>query len=245
MIIGKFNLQSQTRLLDQAQKIQLNKDLFTEVAAKYDLVTRLLSFGRDHSWKVYLVRTLPSVQNPKCLDLACGTGDISRLIAKKYPEGSCVGLDLTEEMLKFAQEKSSPCNLDYVQGNMQSLAYPDETFDLITGGYALRNSPNLDLSLKEIKRVLKVGGVAGFLDFSKSSNKYYQKICLFVLRLWGTFWGVILHGDGDIYGYLADSLEKYPTRDELHKKFSDNGFILLREKLVFGGMLAISVLRRK
>ena len=89
-------LDTRARLADPGRKRELNVDLFRVVAPRYDAVTRVLSFGRDRRWKARMVESLPPVKAPRCLDLACGTGDLSFLLAARYPDGQIVGLDLTE-----------------------------------------------------------------------------------------------------------------------------------------------------
>jgi len=100
-------LKSRERLADPIRKRELNEQLFSVVAPRYDAVTRVLSFDRDRVWKARMVAALPPVTAPVCLDLACGTGDISFLLAAKYPDGQVLGLDLTEAMLERARARGT------------------------------------------------------------------------------------------------------------------------------------------
>ena len=144
---------------------------FSEVAPRYDCITRVLSFRRDAAWKRTLISLLPSQESPVCVDLACGTGDIAFLLAGKYPRGRIVGVDIAEPMLDIARHRNTHPNVSFANQDMGSLDIVSESVDIVTGGYALRNAPDLGTAIDEISRVLKPCGVAAFLDFSKPSGK--------------------------------------------------------------------------
>src|ERR1700747_2396981 len=148
---------------------------FSEVAPRYDFITRVLSFGRDAAWKRTLVSLLPSQESPVCVDLACGTGDIAFLLAGKYPRGRIAGVDITESMLDIARHRNTHPNVSSSSQHMGSLDIVSESVDILTGAYALRNAADLGTAIDEIKRVLKPSGVAAFLDFSKPRGKVPHK----------------------------------------------------------------------
>ncbi|MEE9368346.1 MAG: class I SAM-dependent methyltransferase [Pontiella sp.] len=220
-------------------KQNFNKIIFTEVAPRYDFITKALSFGRDTTWKRILISQLPELTAPVCLDLACGTGDITRLLAIRYPDGKVTGLDLTPAMLERARQLTDTPSIQYCEGTMASLPANPDSIDVVTGGYALRNTPDLNQTIDEIVRVLRIGGTATFLDFSKPPGRLGQQITQFLLKLWGGLWGVVLHGNPDVYGYIADSLRLYPHKLELRKRFLDRGFKLKTGIPFFGGILEI------
>jgi ubiquinone/menaquinone biosynthesis methyltransferase len=160
-----------------ARKKFYNEQLFSEVAPKYDFVTKALSLGRDAAWKRHLVNALPDdTITPRCVDLACGTGDVSFLLADRYPNGTVTGIDLTESMLKLARQRQVPKNLSFTQGDMCDTGIESGSIDIVTGSYALRNAPNLEQALIEIRRILKPGGMAAFLDFSKPTMQSLQAV---------------------------------------------------------------------
>ena len=183
---------------------KLNLAIFTLIAPKYDNATRYLSIGRDAYWKDRLVAGLPKRTAPVCLDLACGTGDLTRRLAAKYPEGTVIGLDLTEAMLAQARQQGQPPRVRYVAGDMGHTGLPDSSVDIVTGSYALRNAGDLQEAIREIYRVLKPGGIAVFLDFSKPAHRGLQRISHAILKMWGGMWGWILHRDPRVYAYIAD-----------------------------------------
>jgi ubiquinone/menaquinone biosynthesis methyltransferase len=226
-------------LLNPNDKLSLNKRLFTVVAPVYQFITIALSFGRDAAWKRKLIQGLPAMKNPQCLDLACGTGDIACALAEKYPSGSIIGLDINEEMLALASKKSAYPNLSFVLRDMSHTGFATDRFDLITGGYALRNAPSIPKTLKEIFRILKPGGHCAMLDFSKSHHPSLQSVSLFFLTIWGGLWGLILHGNPDIYAYIAKSLQYFPDRAALKIILAETGFKNISSRLLFFGFLEI------
>lgn len=226
------------------EKRQHNRDLFDVVAPAYDRVTRRLSFGRDRSWKKKLIRSLPPFAAPVCLDIACGTGDLSAALHTRYPEGRISGLDLNPVMLGIARNKHAATGIEFLEGDMARLPFPDESIDILTGGYALRNAPELATTLSEIRRVLRSGGSAAFLDFSRSGCTPCAALQLFLLRVWGGFWGLILHGDAQVYGYIAASLARFPAVRELRRLFRENGLEIIREKRLFFGFTRLVLVRK-
>jgi ubiquinone/menaquinone biosynthesis methyltransferase len=212
-------------LQQPASKRVLNKQVFSIVAKKYDWVTKLLSFGCDAAWKKTLVQQLPAINSPHCLDLACGTGDISALLAKRYPQGQIMAVDITSAMLELAQQKHTAKNIVFIQADMLTPPVADNSIDIVTGGYALRNSPDLDQLLEAIWKKLKPGGVASFLDFSKSDHLKIQHWQMRLLILWTGFWGIVLHGNPAVYNYIPASLKLFPTQKALEEKIKNLGFV--------------------
>lgn len=220
-------------------KLLFNKRLFTVVAPVYSFVTSTLSFGRDSAWKRKLIHGLPAMKNPQCLDLACGTGDITFALAEKYSGGSIVGLDINEQMLALARAKSAFSSIRFVRRDMSHTGFENGRFDLITGGYALRNAPSIPDTLKEIFRLLKPGGYCALLDFSKSPRPWLQAVGISLLMVWGGLWGLILHGNPDIYTYIAKSLQYFPDRAALKGLLAETGFNNISSHLLFFGLLEI------
>lgn len=225
--------------LDPEKKKFYNEQLFTAVAPRYDLITRGLSLGRDAAWKRRLVAGLPDCRSPFCVDLACGTGDVSLLLAEKYPAGMVLGLDLTQSMLEIAANRDLPSNLRFDRRDMCATELQADSADIVTGSYALRNAPALEPALKEIHRILRPGGVAAFLDFSKPANKTAQFFEYWVLRTWGSLWGLVLHGNPEVYAYIAESLRLFPDRLGLRRAIADAGFEVLHAQRFYMGVMEI------
>jgi demethylmenaquinone methyltransferase/2-methoxy-6-polyprenyl-1,4-benzoquinol methylase len=223
-------------------KREYNELLFAEVAKRYDLVTRALSLGRDQAWKRVLLDSLPTDLAPVCVDLACGTGDVSFALARRYPQGTVCGIDLTPEMLHIAEARNRFPNVTLQLGDMHRLPFPSGSIDIVTGSYALRNAPSLTVALQEIHRVLRPGGTAAFLDFSKSPNRFLQRLSFAVLYLWGSFWGLVLHRQAAVYAYIAKSLWHFPDRESLRRDLTNVGFAeVFSRKFYFGTLEIITV----
>ena len=222
-----------------ADKREYNRDLFDEVAPAYDRVTFWLSFGRDAAWKKMLIKSLPEVPRPAVLDLACGTADLTLALASRYPAGRVVGLDLNPTMLAHARNRSGIERVSLCLGDMNHTGFKTGEFDIITGGYALRNAPDLESTLAEIYRVLKKGGCCAFLDFSKSPQPLIQALSLTLLKFWGGIWGRIMHGNPDIYAYLAESLRHFPDRVQLGQLLTQAGFGKLSTRVLFFGFIGL------
>jgi len=233
----EFLSKMQADLEEPDRTRKLNRELFTLIAPQYDHATRYLSLGRDSCWKDQLAADLPLISAPVCLDLACGTGDLTRRLAAKYPDGTVMGLDLTEAMLAKARQLGHPSNLRYMAGDMGHIGLPDDSVDIVTGGYALRNAGDLHEVLREIHRILKPGGIAVFLDFSKPANSWGQHISHAILKIWGGIWGWILHRDPRVYTYIADSLSRYPDRRQLASVFHKAGLEELQTRYAFLGLI--------
>jgi len=222
-----------------------NEVHFTESARHYDKATAAMSLGQDASWKRHLIEQLPLAKAPKCLDLACGTGDLTFALASHYPQGSIDGIDITQEMLNFAKLRCKHSNISFLKNDMAALDYPDSSMDIVTGGYALRNAPNLEQALAEIYRVLKPGGTAAFLDFSKPVSPRMQKLEYWTLKLWCSMWGIILHGTPKVHGYISVSLRGYPDCQKLDLLYQRVGFTLVHRKRFLFGITEVFLLRKK
>ena len=240
----RFTLKIGDHLLTAEKKRDYTEKVFSEVAPKYDFITRALSFWQDVSWKRDLINALPVSESPLCVDLACGTGDISFLLAEKYPRGRIVGLDIAKPMLDIARDRNTFRNVLFVNQDMSHLEFASQSADIVTGGYALRNAPDLKVTLDEIHRILKPGGAAAFLDFSKPDSKFLQQLEYWILRIWGGFWGILLHQNHEVYSYIAESLQLFPSRDRLRKIFWDNGFTVTASRLYFFGITELLVIRK-
>jgi len=162
----RFEFDARVDFADPERKQRVTREVFAKLASTYDRFTPGLSLFRDRTWKRALVQNLPPLARPVCLDLACGTGDIAFLLAARYPHGHVLGTDITDAMLELARHRNACVNVEFKNADMMQTGLPGGSFDIITGGYALRNAPDLDLALKEIQRLLKPGGGAAFLDFS-------------------------------------------------------------------------------
>lgn len=226
------------------RKRHYNERHFTAAAPRYDLATRAMSLGRDATWKKRLVAALPDIPSPVCVDLACGTGDLTRLLAERYPRGTIEGLDLTGPMLAIARARNRRPNVRFTRQDMGVMGIATESVDIVTGAYALRNAPELGRALDEIRRILKPGGVAAFLDFAKPATRFLQAPEYRLLRTWCGFWGLALHANPEIHSYIASSLEAFPDRSQLRAMFAARGLALTASRTFFLGITELVVLAK-
>jgi demethylmenaquinone methyltransferase/2-methoxy-6-polyprenyl-1,4-benzoquinol methylase len=221
-------------------KARYVRRLFGTIADRYDLVTVVLSYGRDRAWKRRL-NTLSDVRpGMRTLDLACGTGDITFELARRGAR--TIGLDITPRMIALARQKQDdrgPARARFLIGDMIALPFPAAAFDVVTTGYGLRNVPDLDRALDEIRRVLKPGGQFLSLDFDRPPGRLFRALYLTYLTIAGSILGWLLHGDPETYRYIPASIRRYPGAAAVAERLRARGFANARHIRVLGGLMAI------
>lgn len=237
--------QNQVVSLDDAfrtpqSKRQYVRQLFTTIADRYDLITRLLSYGQDARWKATLVRMAEVQAGQRCLDLACGTGDIAFAVAARGARA--VGLDITHRMLQLAHAKSAAAR--FITGDMASLPFRSGSFDVVTTGYGLRNVPDLDTAIDEIARVLRPGGRLLSLDFNRPESPVIRAAYLAYLTGVGAALGWLLHRDPDTYRYIPASIRRYPGARGVADKMWARGFSKVRIVPLLFGLMTLHVAER-
>jgi demethylmenaquinone methyltransferase/2-methoxy-6-polyprenyl-1,4-benzoquinol methylase len=211
--------------------------LFSTIADRYDLITVLLSYGRDRRWKQRLIADAALRPGECVLDLATGTGDLAFLAAGR--DARVVGLDITARMVELAAEKSPPQGPRFLVGDMMALPFPDRSFDVITTGYGLRNVPDLAGAIGEAARVLRPGGRLLSLDFDRPASNAIRSLYLFYLTVVGGALGWLLHGDADTYRYIPASIRNYPGAAGVSELMRRAGFRRVTHRRVLGGLMAI------
>lgn len=246
-----------TALATPGDKHRYVRRLFYTIADRYDLITVLLSFGRDQAWKRRLCRLADASRSTSALDLACGTGDIAYALARQG--AYVVGLDLVPRMIALARRKGAEKGGQsrffpeegktgtvplFLVGDMMALPFPDATFDLVTTGYGLRNVPRLEPALAEIARVLRPGGLLLSLDFNRPANPPVRVVYLAYLHLVGGALGWLLHRDPDTYRYIPASIRRYPGAQRVAALMQRQGFASARWMPVLGGLMALHEARK-
>ncbi len=228
-------------------KLAYNRRLFTTIAPRYDLITRLLSYGQDARWK-RRVAEIVRVEGAhgRALDLACGTGDIA--LASAADGRDVVGLDLTITMLRLAVRRFEGSAVRgktfWTAGDMTRLPFADASFEVVTTSYGLRNVPVLETAVSEIARVLAPGGLFVSLDFNKPESRLMRAIYLGYLTVVGSAVGLALHGDGDTYRYIPHSIRHYPGAQGVAVRLREAGFADVRIEPALAGLMTIHVARR-
>jgi ubiquinone/menaquinone biosynthesis methyltransferase len=224
------------------RKRRYNARLFAMIADRYDLITRLLSYGRDQAWKRRLIALAAIEPGDAVLDLACGTGDLAFAAADRG--GSVTGLDLVPRMLNLARRRSGSQAIRFLAGDMTALPFKDASAVVVTTGYGLRNVPRLDRALDEIARVLAPGGRFLSLDFDRPANAWLRAAYFAYLTIVGSIMGLVLHGHPDTYRYIPVSLARYPGADAVVQMLRERGFVDASAIPVLGGLMAIHVARK-
>jgi ubiquinone/menaquinone biosynthesis C-methylase UbiE len=246
-----------------AGKSRYVRRLFATIADRYDLITVVLSYGRDRGWKRHLVRMASPGPGERVLDVACGTGDIAFELARRGAAG-VVGLDITHRMVQLARARQAEVgngptrrraqgawqtkrrNADagprvvFTVGDICALPFPDRSFDIVTTGYGMRNVPEITTALAELRRVLKPGGRLLSLDFNRPDNGMVRAVYLAYLTVVGSALGYLLHRDPDTYRYIPESIRRYPGAAGISSLMQDQGFVDAGYQPVLGGLMAIN-----
>ncbi|MCL2871388.1 MAG: class I SAM-dependent methyltransferase [Betaproteobacteria bacterium] len=221
-------------------------EVFDSVAPKYNLMNDLMSLGLHRRWKNFAV-TLPQMpallpDNAAILDLAGGTGDLTRRLLEKYPRATVVMSDINDTMLQEGRKVLRDHGFDapMVQCNAEALPFADQSFYIVAIGFGLRNVTEKEKALREMRRVLKPDGLAVVLEFSrvqKSLAPLYDCYSFKVLPKLGQ----LIAGDETSYRYLAESIRKHPDQETLKTMMLKAGFQRVKYYNLTAGIAAVHV----
>ena len=217
------------KTVKKAEKQARVADVFTSVAKKYDIMNDLMSFGIHRLWKRFAISLSGVRAGQQVLDIAGGTGDLAKVFSREVGrQGHVVLSDINAAMLEVGRERliNAGCNnVDFVLANAETLApFEDESFDLVTISFGLRNVTDKDAALRSMYRVLKPGGRLLILEFSKPVfeplSKAYDLYSFTALPLMGK----IVANDAESYQYLAESIRMHPNQQTLKQMMEQAGF---------------------
>jgi demethylmenaquinone methyltransferase/2-methoxy-6-polyprenyl-1,4-benzoquinol methylase len=232
------------REVPESDKARLVADVFHSVAGKYDLMNDVMSFGIHRLWKRFTIAQSAVRRGQRVLDIAGGTGDLTRQFAPLVgPSGEVVMADINASMLKTGRaqliDRGVVGNVEFVQADAERLPFPENHFDCITIAFGLRNVTRQQEALKSMFRVLKPGGRLLVLEFSKPTlpglDKIYDAYSFKILPLMGR---VIAH-DEESYRYLAESIRKHPDQETLKAMMERAGFERVHYFNLSGGIVAL------
>ena len=220
--------------------------LFARIASRYDLMNDLQSFGLHRLWKRRVLSLARPRPGESALDLCCGTGDLAFALAL---QGATVaGVDFSAEMLAVAERRNksrpprpkSEAAPRFLQGDAQALAFPDDSFDIVTVGYGLRNLADWKLGLREMARTAKPGGRLLVLDFGKPNNRLWRALYFSYLKLFVPVLGFLFCGSSSAYAYILESLRNYPAQEGVADEMRAMGLRSVRVVNLLGGIMSIN-----
>jgi demethylmenaquinone methyltransferase / 2-methoxy-6-polyprenyl-1,4-benzoquinol methylase len=220
---------------DHARRV---REMFARISPRYDLLNHLLSANIDKRWRRRVVSKLSPLlpQHVHVLDVACGTGDLSIEIFEAK-EARVVGIDFCRPMLEVARGKTQA--IPFVEGDALHLPFADQSFDLVTIGFGLRNLSSRERGLQELQRVLKPNGWVAILEFSQPAvSGLRQLVAFYYARLLPRIGGWV-SGSRNAYEYLPDSISKFPNQQELAAMMRDAGFGNVTFENLTGGVAAL------
>ncbi len=227
--------------VDESEKARKVAGVFTSVASKYDIMNDLMSVGLHRIWKRFAVGLANVHEGQRVLDIAGGSGDISRLFLDKVGKsGQVILTDINNAMLRVGRDrlldegKPTPT----AQCDAEKLPFPDNYFDCVSIAFGLRNVTHKEAALREMHRVLKPGGRVIVLEFSKVAKPLEKVYDLYSFKLLPRM-GELIANDADSYRYLAESIRMHPGQEELKQMMIDAGLEHVEYYNMTGGVVAV------
>ena len=216
--------------------------MFAGIAGRYDLLNHLLSGNVDKLWRRRVARSLQSslVEGARVLDVACGTGDLSLVLARAGA-AQVVGLDFCRPMLEIARRKAEADSraVPFVEGDALRLPFADETFDAATIAFGLRNLAGVSEGLRELRRILRPGGRLAVLEFSSPVVPGFRALFRFYFERVLPRVGGLVSGSRGAYEYLPDSVSWFPDQKRLAALMREAGFENVSYRNLTGGIAAL------
>lgn len=230
---------------DASRKV---REMFTQIAPRYDLLNHILSLEMDRMWRSRTAKMLAPIlerEGAKILDLCCGTGDLAFALARRA-KGRVWGADFAHTMLVRAREKSlgaSAANgqraVPFVESDALRLPFADGSFDLVTAAFGFRNLANYEAGLLEMRRVLKAGGTIAILEFTEPKPGWFGDLYRWYFRAVLPRLGGMISGDRAAYTYLPKSVARFFQPEELKELMLQSGFAGVEARVWTGGTVAL------
>ncbi len=226
--------------VNSKQKTKFVQNVFSSVAPNYDVMNDLMSLGMHRLWKRRFVEIIDIKNNDVILDVGSGSGDIAKEIIKKKFITELYLLDLNKAMLNQGKNRlGKEKNINFIIGNAEKLNFPDNLFDKYIISFCLRNVTNYLVSIKEAYRVLKPGGKYCCLEFSTPQSSLFSNAYKIYKSRILPLLGDIVANDKNAYKYLSESIDLFPTQDDLTKQLINCGFQNVKSINLFNGIVAI------
>ena len=231
-ISKKVTIMTHDKAIDKSP--QTIHTMFNMLAQNYDKINNIMSFGTHKIAKFKSLSNLNIKPHDNILDLCCGTGDLSNMLKQIQPDCCVTGMDFSEQMLKIARNKNS--NIKFIQGDATDIPFYDNSFDIVTMGFGLRNIQNAEKAVEEIYRILKPKGQFLHLDFGKKN---------LITRIHNKLIPLMVNNFTDTpsaYKYLVKSKEIFPEPKDLIKDFESKGFKLQKREDYFFGVISSQIM---
>lgn len=217
------------------------REMFDKIAERYDLANTVMTGGIDGLWRKQAAGSLMLSTDARVLDLCCGTGALTRELARRTPHGHVTGVDFSPHMLAVARDHKGPPNITYQDADVLRLPFGSGIFDAATMAFSMRNVTDIAACLREVARVLKPGGSFVNLEVGKPENPLLRRA--FFLYFYGLipYVGGLVGGDRAAYRYLPQSLINFPDARALASLFKNNGFPHTRCVALIGGVAQLHI----
>lgn len=236
---------------DEEAKGKQVGEMFDSIAPSYDFMNTMMTGGLHVNWRNRALKmasaNLPHGVPKMALDVACGTGDVSFRLHELFPKAHITGLDLSAGMLKIASEKLKGMDSDaknhitFIEGNSLKMPFPNDTFDLVTVAYGVRNFEHLEDGYREMHRVMKPSGVICVIELSEPSNGFIKSLYrIYSQRVIPVIGRMVSH-DTRAYSYLPESIAACPQRGEMTAMMEGAGFKDARFKSLTLGVITIYI----
>ncbi len=223
----------------EAEKAAYVNRMFAAIARRYDLMNRLMTGGRDRVWRRYVVRLAELPPGGWLLDVATGTGEIGYEALRQVPDAHVVGVDFTHEMMLIGQRKQHGGIMRFVEGDACRLPFADNTFDVVTSGFAMRNVADIRAAFAEQWRVAKPGGRVICLETTPPRRGLWGAIYRLYFFHLVPIVGGLISGQREAYTYLPRSTERFPSPEALKAIMEEVGLRHVRYRPLTLGTVAV------
>ena len=215
--------------------------MFGQIAGRYDLMNRLMTFGQDQVWRKCVVRAAARPKGGTLLDAGTGTGRIGQEALKDDPLATVVGSDFSLEMMRVGRQRKNGGSMLWCAGDALYLPFKRASFDVVTSGYLIRNVSNAVQAFSEQVRVVKPGGRVVCLDTSPPPDNFFRSAILFFLNTIIPFLGQLISGNKSAYTYLPESTKEFSTPEQLARMMRTAGLADIKYRKYMFGTIAVHV----